>query len=195
MPDLTSPSGEKPVVVICPFLALPTAVRRATVAAIDAIFFEASSVKAFADNEARAAFRWLWLGRYLCEEPEHAFVAQTGDGRTIGYLVGSIADPAQREAFASLTYFADFARLTAQYPAHLHINMAAGSRSTGVGARLIEAFAEHAKERGAPGMHVVTSADARNTRFYRRCGFVERARADRPGGAVVLLCRALSADL
>ena len=68
---------------------------------IDEIFFEASSVQSFASEQARTDFRWLWMGRYLIEEPEHAFVAlEDGDPEQLcGYLVGSLSVPTFHESF------------------------------------------------------------------------------------------------
>ena len=158
--------------------------------AIDRIFFAASSVQSFRDARARAAFRWLWLGRYLAEEPEHAFVALSG-ATLCGYLVGSLADPAPRWEFRELSYFSDFAAETARFPAHLHINVDEGARGHGVGARLVERFAAHAAACGSAGLHVVTGAGMRNVGFYERLGFREVARAPRNGGTVVMLARGL----
>lgn len=154
---------------------------------IDEIFFEASSVQSFADAAAREAFRWRWLGRYLVEEPEHAFVALTEEGNVVGYLVGSLRDPAARPKFSELSYFRDFANLTAEYPAHLHVNVARAWRSAGVGAHLVAAFAAHADRHGAVGMHIVTGVGLRNVRFYERLGFAAVGEAPYKGGRVVML--------
>ncbi|MEM8972082.1 MAG: GNAT family N-acetyltransferase [Pseudomonadota bacterium] len=158
-------------------------------AKIDEIFFESSSVQSFESDDAREAFRWLWMGRYLVEEPEHAFVALVdGDpDQLCGYLVGSLADPAPRKEFQSLSYFESFAHITPQFPAHLHINVARDFRSLGVGEQLIRAFLCHARASGCPGVHVVTGAGMRNVGFYERLHFTERARVAKGGGAAVLL--------
>ena len=79
----------------------------------------------------------------------------------------------------------------ARYPAHLHINVAAGARSRGIGERLIEAFEHHATANGAPGVHIVTGAGMRNVGFYDRLGFREVARTRRGAGTVVMLAKAL----
>jgi GNAT superfamily N-acetyltransferase len=147
-------------------------------ASIDAIFFGASGTQSFASDAEREAFRTRWLGRFLTgEDARHAFVA-VGGGKVIGYLVGALDDPAVSGRFADVDYFRDFAHLTPTYPAHLHINLASEARSQGIGARLIEAFATHARSAGAPGVHVVTSAASRNVRFYAACGFAEVGRLD-----------------
>ena len=162
-------------------------------AQISRIFFAASSVQRFRDDRHRSAFHWLWLGRYLAEEPTEAYVALR-DARVCGYLVGSLADPAQREEFKDLSYFQDFAAQTARFPAHLHINVDEGARGVGVGARLVEEFIDHADGAGVPGLHVVTGAGMRNVGFYQRLGFAEVARAPRNGSAVVMLGKKLDGD-
>lgn len=156
---------------------------------ISEIFFAASSVQSFRDERHRSEFHWLWLGRYLTDEPGHAFVALRAS-HVCGYLVGSLLDPAQRTEFEELSYFYEFAPLTAQYPAHLHVNIDERSRSGGIGARLVERFACHAASAGVTGMHIVTGAGMRNVRFYEMLGFKEVARAPRKGLSVVMLARA-----
>jgi len=162
---------------------------------IDQIFFEASSVQAFRDVAHQKSFRWLWLGRYLAEEPEHGFVALACDshGRrgVAGYLVGSLADPARRTAFNELDYLSAFSDQTALYPAHLHVNVANGMRGAGIGAKLVAAFEDHAGANGTRGIHLVTGAGMRNVRFYDRLGYGEVARAMRGGGHVVMLAKRL----
>ena len=160
-------------------------------AEIDSIFFEASSRQSFKDEDARSAFRQMWLWRYLDDEPQHAFAALNSDGRVCGYLVGSIDDPAQRPEFAELAYFRDFAELTVRFPAHLHINVDHAARSQGIGAALIEAFIAHLARLGVAGVHVVTGRGARNVRFYNRVGFREHGRTTWHHGEVVLLGREL----
>ena len=98
--------------------------RRALVPTIDAIFFEASSVRAFASERARAAFRQRWLGLYLETWPEHVFLARDDDGMVAGYLLGCLIDPAQDHRFEDIGYFETFAAACAACPAHLHINLA-----------------------------------------------------------------------
>ncbi len=150
---------------------------------LDAIFFEASGTKTFADDEARAAFRERWFARYLAQYPQWAYVAIAEDGRVAGYLVGALDEGSGLD---------DFAVAAAEFPAHLHVNLAPQFRSRGIGADLIEAFAADVRRAGAKGVHVVTSADARNVRFYERVGFRQRARTSVNGRELVLLGRSLA---
>ncbi len=158
-------------------------------AEIAAIFFETSGTQRFESDTTRDAYRARWLGRYLAWFPDEAFVALTDDGSVVGYLVGCLEDPAHDARFADIPYFAAFAALTAGYPAHLHINLTARYRGQGIGARLIERFAEHAERAGTPGVHVVTGEGARNNRFYLACGFRLLQTADWNGKRIAFFGR------
>lgn len=142
-----------------------------TVAAIEEIFFAASGTRSFASDGDKAAFRERWLGRYLGSDARFALVARGDDDRIVGYLVGAIEDPARAPRFGDLAYFAALADLTAQFPAHLHVNLDPAARSLGIGARLVERFSSVVAAEGSKGVHVVTGARARNRRFYERLGF------------------------
>jgi ribosomal protein S18 acetylase RimI-like enzyme len=152
---------------------------------LDAIFFEASNTKSFPSEEARAAFRERWFGRYLSQHPRWAYVALAADGNVAGYLVGALNEPSG---------FDDFVGVALEFPAHLHVNLAPAYRNRGIGRQLINTFAKDAAQAGAKGMHIVTSADARNVRFYTRAGFSERARTTVNGNELVLLGRSLKTD-
>jgi len=162
-------------------------------AQIEAIFFEASG-RTFEPGPERDVFRERWLGRYLQGGTDVVVLALAGADTVAGYLVGAIDSAAEQERFADISYFRDdFADLARRFPAHLHINLAPAFRSRGVGARLIEAFADHAATVGAGGVHVVTGVGLRNVRFYERCGFFPRATAIWNGRPIVFLGRELHA--
>jgi GNAT superfamily N-acetyltransferase len=160
-------------------------------AQVDAIFLE-TSLRPPPPGPERDAFRERWLGRYLLGGTDVVLLALAGGNTVAGYLVGALEDPAPQERFADIGYFrTDFADLTRRFPAHLHINLTAPFRNRGIGAKLIEEFADAARAAGAPGMHVVTGRGMRNVRFYQRCGFAERARSAHDGGGAVFLGREL----
>ena len=159
------------------------------VPAIDAVFFEAALKRTFADQGERDAFRERWLGRYLKHDPRWAYLAL--DGETVaGYLVGSIDDPAITPRFRDICV-PEFAKFTAKYPAHLHVNLAPKYRNLGVGGRLIAAFVADLDRDKAPGLHVITGLSARNVAFYQRHGLVELARAKLGDNEVILLGKRL----
>lgn len=158
---------------------------------LDAIFFEASSVRSFESEKSRSTFRWRWLGRFLEAAPELALLAIEADGRVAGYVIGSLRNPAM-PLDAELPFYALFAEQTRAYPAHLHINLAPEYRSRGIGLRLIEAFAANAAAAGAPGVHIVSSRGMRNLSFYAKCGFAERAVIDWNGSELVLMGKLLA---
>jgi GNAT superfamily N-acetyltransferase len=157
---------------------------------IDRIFFESSNTRSFDSEEARAQFHERWLGRYLTHDPEFAYLAFDDGVGIVGYLVGAVDDPATAARFADITYFAALSAQTKRFPAHLHVNICPAFRDHGIGSRLIERFVMDARTARAPGVHVVTSAGAKNVSFYNRNGFEEIARAG-PGGSLVFLARAL----
>jgi GNAT superfamily N-acetyltransferase len=159
---------------------------------IDAVFFEASGRSGFASPEERAAFRERWLGRYLAGGSDVVLIARDPQETVAGYLAGALEDPAEQERFADIGYFrAAFRDLCRRYPAHLHINLAPAFRGRGVGVRLIAAFAARAVAAGVPGFHVVTAKDARNVRFYTRCGLGALATTSWNGREVVFLGKPL----
>jgi ribosomal protein S18 acetylase RimI-like enzyme len=157
---------------------------------IDAIFFEASNTKSFENDSVRSAFRERWLGRYLRDDPQYAYLAFAPSGNLVGYLVGAIDDPASnvQPADAGIAAFRD---LSKRYPAHLHVNVAPEYRGFGIGGRLIDAFVADAQQAGAAGVHVVTSAASANVRFYNRNGFLEIERGG-PDNGLVYLARGLA---
>ncbi len=161
-------------------------------AAIDHIFFSSSATKIFASPAERAAFRERWLGRYLRVDAAHAFIAIDGCDRVVGYLAGTLQDAAKQARFADLSSVRAFAESSRHFPAHLHINVVETMRGQAIGTRLIEAFGAHAIEHNVHGMHLVTSAGARNVRFYQRCGFTEVDRIGAGDSAVVFLGRSLT---
>ena len=163
--------------------------REHLVGQIDAIFFDASSVKVFESDERRMAFRDLWLGDYLSTDQKWFYVALAGPQTVVGYLAGSTEDPARNARFEELDFYGDFARLTLQFPAHLHINIDASHRGRGIGADLIEAFVCDIVEIGLPGVHVVTGWQSRNVRFYKRVGFRQFGISERNGKTRVFLGR------
>lgn len=163
----------------------------ARLAQVDAIFFEASG-RSFPSATERAAFRERWLGRYLGGGTDVVLLALDAEGAVAGYLVGALQDPVEQQRFADIGYFrGGFRELCRRYPAHLHINLAPASRSRGLGARLIGAFAARAAAGGAPGMHAVTARAARNVRFYLRCGLAEFGSCRWNGREVVFLAKSL----
>ncbi len=60
----------------------------------------------------------------------------------------------------------------ARFPAHLHVNVAAGRRGQGLGRRLIEAYLEQLCALGLPGVHLnTTSENEVACRLYENMGF------------------------
>ncbi len=68
--------------------------------------------------------------------------------------------------------------LTADYPAHLHIDLLPRAQGRGLGRTLIETLAGALRERGVPGVHLkVSEQNPGAIAFYGRVGFHEVATA------------------
>jgi GNAT superfamily N-acetyltransferase len=62
------------------------------------------------------------------------------------------------------------ASVAADYPAHLHINLAAAARGHGTGMALMNVFLDYAAKNGARGVHLTTPSPAAS-RFFMKAGF------------------------
>ena len=175
------------------WLAIPD--RQRLMPGLDQVFFDSSATTSFADDELRRAFRHRWLGRYLEHYAEWTFVALNAEGDIVGYIVGSHDDPAKTPLFSDIGYFQDFAALTAEYPAQLHVNVSPDWRGHGIGARLMQTFVAEIARAGVSGVHVVTTRGMRNVRYYMTNSFAEVGSAQWNSRVLVLLGRKLtSAD-
>ncbi len=153
---------------------------------IEAIFFASAARRDFADGDARRAFRAAWLDPYRAHWPDLLWIAREADGAIAGYLAGCLDSRAAQALLAARQPdYPLFADQFDRYPAHFHVNCRPDRRGRGIGAALVAAFAAQCRERGAPGLHLVTAAGARNVAFYRRQGF-DREIA-RPAGGRPLL--------
>ncbi len=140
----------------------------------------------------------IYVGPYLAAEPELALVAEL-DGTVAGYALGALDTvafeawceahwwrsararhpapptprPYDREQYAVLVE----PRLLRHpdlpgYPSHLHIDLLAPLRGSGVGRRMMHELFALLAARGSPGVHL--GVDIRNVgaqRFYDRLGF------------------------
>jgi GNAT superfamily N-acetyltransferase len=161
---------------------------------IDDIFFEASAKRDFRSHEEKQSFREVSLGRYIAKHRDSFFVALNIAGRAIGYLAGCLENPMSLEHFNDIAYFGYIDDICQNYPAHLHINIAEQYRSRGVGAALVERFANWAKLHSVIGVQLVTSSTSRSIPFYRRLGFTELRTFPWNCGTAVCMGRQLADD-
>jgi len=92
----------------------------------------------------------------------------TADARRFVRRAFGLARTAEQRFPADL-----LATLPARYPAHLHMNVAAGFRGRGLGAALVERYLRALRDVDAPGVHLFCGAGPLG--FYRRQGFAELA--------------------
>ena len=186
---MQTPSDHPPKITLRRYLDVAS--HTGLAAGLDDVFFQSSNTQTFASAEVRDKFRERWLGRYLGSYPQWTYVALTADRRVAGYLAGCLDDPARTALFSDNVHFAIFRDLTAQFPAHLHVNLAADYRGDGIGSALVERFCGDARNAGAGGVHVITGRGARNVGFYTRNGFLTRGVTGEGAAEVVFLGRTL----
>ena len=130
----------------------------------------------FASADARAEFQHIWLGRYFLNAESLIWVAYDAERLPVGYILVQTNALTPADWRTDYPYYRSFQALLEDYPAHLHINIREGYRGSGLGARLLEQACTATAEAGAPGIHLITAADARNVGFYLANGFREVAR-------------------
>lgn len=131
------------------------------------IFFLSAARKDWPDPVAKEAFYETWTGYYRKHEPDLIFLAVEGP-TVLAYLTGSRDSmKALPELEGKIKSFAVFKDLFPKYPGHLHINAHPKARGRGVGSALIEHFTEVLQTTGVVGVHLITSPDARNRKFYQ----------------------------
>jgi ribosomal protein S18 acetylase RimI-like enzyme len=143
----------------------------------------------------------IYAGAYVTLEPAHAFVLEDDEGvggYIIGAfdthafeqkleaewwppLRHSYADPPSRllktwcadDRMAYLIHHPSRTpkRVTENHPSHLHIDLLPRFQGRALGRRMIDAWCEHMRSCGSPGMHLgVGLANERAVRFYRAYG-------------------------
>ncbi|MFI0961176.1 GNAT family N-acetyltransferase [Streptomyces sp. NPDC021080] len=151
----------------------------------------------------------LFAAPYCHLEPELAFVLDDGNGRAVGYVVGTgdttefvarfrgtwIPRVAHRypaptrepstpsEVMVGLLHTPERMILPelARYPAHLHIDLLPHFQRRGYGRGLMNTFLAALHARGVPAVHLgMVTANTAARAFYDRLGFHEIAVAD-PG--------------
>ncbi|MDT0163988.1 GNAT family N-acetyltransferase [Actinotalea sp. AC32] len=141
----------------------------------------------------------VYVGPYLALCPDLAFVLAGADDVAVGYVLG-VADTTafeercraewwpgarERHPVGSATHpgDAELVRLvhepertpsavTAEFPAHLHIDLLPEAQGSGGGRRLVEHLVAELRRRGVPGVHLgVDPENLRARGFYAHLGF------------------------
>ncbi|SIQ14740.1 Acetyltransferase (GNAT) family protein [Alkalispirochaeta americana] len=135
------------------------------------IFWDTAEVKNFPSEAERQVFIYKYFSYYLETNPDLFICAFLGE-QVYGYICGVADTRKHRELYHCADHIPIFDDLYEEYPAHLHINLAAESRGMGLGGRLVAALEKVLRrETEACGLHLVTSEGARNVGFYRKNGF------------------------
>lgn len=149
--------------------------------------------------EDDAIWGHIWALPYVERHPDLAFVVEDENGTPVGYVVATDDTDAFEEWFRT-QWWPRFSnrwpkpeaevtrqdgtllyaygrgekpeRYAPDFPAHLHIDLLPEAQGQGAGRRLIETLFAALRERGAPGLHLVASAENTGAMaFYTRLGF------------------------
>jgi ribosomal protein S18 acetylase RimI-like enzyme len=152
------------------------------------IFYETSAKSDFKNQQERIDFEWKYFRSYL-ENPDLVLFARR-QKKILGYLVGTLATTP--EHFVLNPYLFEFkSEIDHRFPSHLHINLTEDARGLGIGSRLISAFENRLREAGSFGVHIVTSATARNVHFYSQNGFESIQTAEKGDSKILLMGKRL----
>jgi GNAT superfamily N-acetyltransferase len=144
-------------------------IRPATTADLDGVV--ASSAALFAEDAAArdplrnadwpASYGAQWCSDLLAD-PQALVLVASLDGELFGHLVGTFAEP-------SAMWTGSKAELVSMF-------VQEGQRGQGVGGRLVDAFVDWAKERGAARLHVTAyAANEGALRLYQSRGFAPKS--------------------
>lgn len=140
----------------------------------------------------------LFAVPYVERDPELCWIVQADDGRAIGYIVATDDTDAFEQWFRD-EWWPQFAERfprpdeaespeekmieygyrrgpgqnpnTAQYPAHLHIDLLPETQGQGLGRRLIETLFAELRRRGVKGLHLgMNPENTGAAAFYERLG-------------------------
>jgi ribosomal protein S18 acetylase RimI-like enzyme len=137
------------------------------------IFYLSSSIKSFKDAQHKIDFFDKWCGDYLILYSESFYLLideHDNKNKVLGYLSG-VKDSKNALMNLRVPGLSLFEDLYINFPAHLHINFHPDARGAGYGSMLTEHFCAVLGELFIPGIHLVTSPEARNVSFYKKLNF------------------------
>ncbi len=178
------------MVDVLPLTEMDAANRLCLIGQATEIFYETANTKVFELPSDQDAFYQRWFGHYLDADPASFLLALDENSAAIGYLAGCLDSfsEAARTIIGDISFYTPAICFTLRgYPSHLHINVKPGYQGQGVGRLLIARFSKLCRDRGSPGIHVVTGAKSRAVNFYQTCAFTPFAIPDADPGLAVLV--------
>ncbi len=139
---------------------------------VNRIFFETSTAAHQLSAKGREKLQFKYLDYYKIYHPTYFLVlCEIDSDKPLGYVCGVPNISKEKKLIKATPYLNSFMDLLKDYPANLHINMAAESRGQGLGSGLIQKFQSLLAADSIHGMHIITAPTARNSSFYQQNGF------------------------
>lgn len=173
---------------------LDESLKKKAIEEIQEIFFLSTSVKSFTSDDHKKLFFEKWCGDYIVHFPETFYLFFDEDDSLLGYLSGC-NDTLSSFSFMRVPAQTLFSEQLESFPAHLHINFHPKARGMGLGSHLIEFYARELVMCNIPGLHLVTSPDARNVSFYDRLGFDHHVVKEINGSKLLFMGKKLTTSL
>ena len=139
---------------------------------LKSVFFATTSKQQFTSEVEKESFFQHWLAYYMKHWPQELLFMMDENEHVMAYLSGC-SDSLKAIDFISpkVPSYSLFQEHFSEYPAHLHINTHPNHQNRGLGGQLITAYCQLLAEKAVPGVHIVTSPDQHNVRFYEKHGF------------------------
>ena len=157
---------------------------------VEDIFLESSAVQSFESATEKKKFIYKYLEYYKIRYPELFIVASVQD-KIMGYICASSDTISDNELFKSQPHLESFTDYYPEFPAHLHINCHRESRGLGVGSILVKALESVLGQKSIKGLHLITTEDARNVKFYEKNNYSKIYRAAYNGANLILMGKPL----
>ncbi len=154
------------------------------------IFFECSTQKIFSSSSKKRLFKQKYLDHYLENHPEFCFLLFKQEV-VCGYIIGTL-DTLRRFDYSEVfPYYDNIKDSIIKYPSHLHINILPSEQGKGQGRALLLEL-ENKFARGlSPGVHIFTSLDASNVKFYKSCGYEDTRNVLYQGSELLFMGKSL----
>lgn len=134
---------------------------------------------------------YRYMGIYLERNKPIFYAYDEENNRVLGYILGDTDwDDEYTKLFA---FYSEAMPSLKSFPAHLHINCHPDAQGRGVGSSLLAFYEAFLREQHISGLHLVTSLNAENVKFYKKNLYLSLYQTCWKGADLVFLGKTLEA--